>query len=178
MDVARIDGSDWAISARGFNDQWANKLLVLIDGRTIYTPLVGGVSWDMQDVLLDDIDRIEVIRGPGGTVWGANAVNGVINIISKRAKDTQGGLATAGGGTEERAFGALQYGGNVGGHGHYRIYSKYFNRQPDWGQRGFGSTDEWDTVRGGFRSDWDLSARDGLTVEGDAFSGEIGRAHV
>src|SRR5208282_1838696 len=92
LDVAQIDGSTWAISARGFNLQFANKLLVLIDGRAVYTPLFGGVNWDAQDIPLEDIERIEVIRGPGGAVWGANAVNGVINIITKKAEDTRGGL--------------------------------------------------------------------------------------
>jgi iron complex outermembrane recepter protein len=100
LDVAQISASTWAISARGFNSEFANKLLVLLDGRAVYTPLFGGVYWDTQDVPLEDIERIEVIRGTGGTVWGANAVNGVINVITKSAADTQGGLITAGGGTQ------------------------------------------------------------------------------
>ena len=98
LDVARIDGTKWAVSARGFNGRFANKLLVLIDGRSVYSPETSGVYWEAQDVLLENVERIEVIRGPGGTLWGANAVNGVINIITKRAEDTQGGLVTAGGG--------------------------------------------------------------------------------
>src|SRR5436305_1023257 len=105
LEVAQADGSTWAISARGFNLTTANKLLVLVDGRSIYTPLFSGVFWDVQDTFLADVDRIEVIRGPGGTLWGANAVNGVINIITKSAKETAGGLLVAGGGREERAFG-------------------------------------------------------------------------
>src|SRR5712692_6348288 len=113
LDVGQIDANIWAISARGFNLQFANKLLVLIDGRAVYTPLFGGVFWDTQDVPLEDIDRIEVVRGPGGTVWGANAVNGVINVITKSAADTQGGLLTGGGGTQAQGFGTLQYGGKI-----------------------------------------------------------------
>jgi iron complex outermembrane receptor protein len=100
MDVSQINANDWAVSARGFNQQFSNKLLVLIDGRAVYTPLLGGVNWDTQDVPLEDIDRIEVIRGPGATLWGANAVNGVINVVTKKAADTQGGLVTAAGGTQ------------------------------------------------------------------------------
>src|SRR5687767_12072743 len=103
--VARIDGNKWAIGVRGFSDRFANKLQVLIDGRSVYSPIFSGVFWEQQDAFLEDIDRIEVIRGPGGAVWGANAVNGVVNVITKKAKDTQGVLAYAGGGTEERAFG-------------------------------------------------------------------------
>ncbi|MGB6667020.1 MAG: TonB-dependent receptor plug domain-containing protein, partial [Candidatus Acidiferrum sp.] len=109
LDVAQINANTWAISSRGFNLQFANKLLVLIDGRAVYTPLFGGVNWDTQDVPLEDIERIEVIRGPGGTVWGANAVDGVIDIITKRAAETQGGLVTGGGGTQAQEFGTLQY---------------------------------------------------------------------
>lgn len=113
MDVAQINASTWAISARGFNLQFSNKLLVLIDGRAVYTPLFGGVYWDTQDVPLEDIQRIEVIRGPGGTLWGANAVNGVINIITKRAEQTSGTLITGGAGSQEQGFGMVQYGGKI-----------------------------------------------------------------
>src|SRR5712691_6236445 len=128
LDVAHIDASKWAISSRGFNDRFANKMLVLIDGRTVYSPLFSGVNWDVQDTLLEDIERIEVIRGPGATLWGANAVNGVINITTKAAKDTQGGLVTAGTGNQERGLGAVRYGGQAGHHGYYRFFAKYFNR--------------------------------------------------
>src|SRR5277367_5015142 len=105
LEVAQITPSVWAISARGFNGQYSNKLLVLIDGRTVYTPIFSGVFWDAQGVPLETIERIEVIRGPGATVWGANAVNGVVNIITKSARDMQGGLITSGGGTHEQGFG-------------------------------------------------------------------------
>ncbi len=111
VQVAKIDANKWAISIRGFNSRFANKLLVQIDGRTIYSPLFGGVFWDVQDVVLDDIERVEVIRGPGATVWGANAVNGIINIITKSSRDTQGVLVQGGAGTEERGFVTAQYGG-------------------------------------------------------------------
>src|ERR1700747_2308611 len=127
VEVARIDENKWAITSRGFNGRFANKLLVLIDGRSVYTPLFSGVYWNVQDTLLEDVDRIEIIRGPGATLWGANAVNGVINIITKEAKDTQGGLLTAGGGNELQGFAATRYGGKIGAGTYYRAYSKYFN---------------------------------------------------
>src|SRR3954454_18784435 len=124
--VACIDENKWAISSRGSNGRFANKLLVLIDGRTVYTPLFSGVYWNVQDVQIEDVDRIEVIRGPGATLWGANAVNGVINIITKSAQATQGGVATAEFGNEEKGSGGLRYGSKIGDHTYYRAYSKYF----------------------------------------------------
>jgi iron complex outermembrane receptor protein len=169
LQVARINGSKWAISARGFNGQFANKLLVLIDGRSVYTPLFSGVYWDVQDTLLEDIDRIEVIRGPGATMWGANAVNGVINIITKAASQTQGGLVSAGGGTEERGFGGLRYGGPLGPNAHYRLYAKYSKRNHLLTESGLGASDGWDAVRGGFRMDLNLSGHDSLTLQGDLY---------
>ncbi len=129
MDVSQINANSWAVSARGFNGQFSNKLLVLIDGRAVYTPLLGGVNWDTQDVPLEDIDRIEVIRGPGATVWGANAVNGVINIVTKRASETKGALVAAGGGTEGQAGGTVQYGGTLPRDTDYRIFAKYLNQR-------------------------------------------------
>jgi iron complex outermembrane receptor protein len=122
LDVSQINANDWAVSARGFNQQFSNKLLVLIDGRAVYTPLLGGVNWDTQDVPLEDIDRIEVIRGPGATIWGANAVNGVINVVTKSAADKQGALVTAGGGTEGQAQGTAQFGGTIRGNTSYRNF--------------------------------------------------------
>jgi iron complex outermembrane receptor protein len=167
VDVARVDANRWAISIRGFNDQHANKVLVLIDGRSVYSPSFSGVFWDLQDVPLEDIERIEVIRGPGGTVWGANAVNGVINIITKSAKTTQGGLIVAGTGSQDHADTLVQYGGSIGQAGAYRVYGEYSaiaNSVLPSGQQG---SDGWSAGQAGFRSDWDLSPRDSLTVQGD-----------
>jgi iron complex outermembrane receptor protein len=169
LEVARIDENKWAIGSRGFNGRFDNKLLVLIDGRSVYTPLFSGVYWNIQDVLLEDIDRIEVIRGPGATLWGANAVDGVINIITKPAASTQSGIITAGGGTEERGAGGARYGSKIGDDTHYRIYGKYF----DWGPSNFASGatahDGWDAVRGGFRADWTPAGSNSLTIQGDIY---------
>src|SRR5205807_9632563 len=125
VDVAQIDGHVWAISIRGFGDRFTDKVLVLIDGRSVYTPTNSGVNWDQQNVPLEDIERIEVIRGPGGTVWGANAVNGVINIITKSAKATKGGLIRAGAGSQDTTQGLAQYGGSIGHSGAYRVFGDY-----------------------------------------------------
>src|ERR1700688_4231222 len=130
LDVAQINANTWAISARGFNSQFANKLLVLLDGRAVYTPTFAEVFWDTMDVPLEDIERIEVIRGPGGAVWGNNAVNGVINIITKKAQETLGTLVTGGGGSYEQGFGTVQYGGTIKGATDYRIFATYHNRDP------------------------------------------------
>src|ERR1700723_1880467 len=178
LDVAQINGNTWAISARGFNLQFANKLLVLIDGRAVYSPLFGGVNWDTQDVPLEDIERIEVIRGPGGTIWGANAVNGVINIITKRAGDTHGALVSGGGGTTGQSLGTVQYGGNFGGDRSYRIFTKYLNvdHLPDL--QGQDASDGYHLLHGGFRADAPLSANDALTVQGDLYVGREGAAVV
>ena len=176
LDVAYINSNTWAISSRGFNGLFANKLLVLIDGRTVYTPVDSGVYWDVQDVLLEDIERIEVVRGPGGTLWGANAVNGVINIITKKAKDTQGVYAQAGGGTVERSNEAVRYGGQIGEDCHYRIYGKYFDRGPFFDPNS-PANDGWNQGRVGFRTDWDMdrSKTDSLTVQGDHYVGTDGQ---
>ena len=174
LDVAQINANTWAISARGFNHQFSDKLLVLIDGRTVYTPLFAGVYWDTQDVPLEDIERIEVIRGPGATVWGANAVNGVINIITKSAAETQGGLLVAGGGTQDLALGMAQYGGKIGKDASYRVFAKYLdhNHSPDLtGQSG---DDGWHLSHVGFRTDASLTQKDSLTVEGDLYGGTEG----
>ncbi len=175
LQVAQIDSNKWAISARGFNGIFANKLLVLIDGRTVYTPLFAGVYWNLQDTMLEDIERIEVIRGPGATLWGANAVNGVINIITKRAEDTQGGLVTGGFGTEERGFGGVRYGGKLGDDSHYRVYAKYFNRDDSPRSSGGDIADDWDFFRAGFRADWNFSETDTLTFQGDIYKGDAGQ---
>ena len=128
LDVAQKDSHDWGITARGFTTALANKLLVMIDGRTVYTPLFSGVFWDQQDYLLEDIDRIEVISGPGGTQWGANAVNGVINIITKKPENTQGLYVEGGGGNELQDFAGARYGAQFGAHTYMRVYGKYFDR--------------------------------------------------
>src|SRR4029077_3574385 len=154
LQVAQIDSRQWAVSPRGLNSTSTNKLLVLIDGRTIYTPLFSGVFWDVQDVPLEDIDRIEVISGPGATLWGANAVNGVINVITRKAKDTQGLLVSGGGGSELRGFGSAQYGGALGQEVHYRLYGTGFARQPTLLPTGIDAVNDWHFGQGGFRMDW------------------------
>ncbi|MGH9395870.1 MAG: TonB-dependent receptor plug domain-containing protein [Terriglobia bacterium] len=174
LDVAQINANTWAISSRGFNSEFADKMLVLIDGRTVYDPLFSGVFWNVQDLPLEDIDRIEVIRGPGATVWGANAVNGVINIITKSSKETHGGLLSSGWGTEEGPFATIQYGGTLGKKGSYRAYGKYFERNSFVNPSGQHSADGWNLTRGGFRSDWDLSHRDALMFEGSGYGGGAG----
>lgn len=174
LHVARQNQRDWAISARGFNITRANKMLVLVDGRSVYTPLFSGVFWDVQDTLLEDVERIEVIRGPGATLWGANAVNGIINIITKRAADTQGGLVTAGAGNEERGFGAVRYGGTLGESGHYRVYGKYFARDSLVLANGSDARDPSWMGQGGFRADWSASKRDAFTLQADAYTGRTG----
>ena len=124
-DVAQIDNSTWALSIRGFNSMSNNKLLVLIDGRSVYYPTFSNVFWNVQDLVLEDVQRVEVIRGPGASLWGSNAVNGVINIVTKNARDTEGTLISAGGGTFDQAFGAARYGGKLGTAGYYRVFGKY-----------------------------------------------------
>ena len=173
LQVAQVDSRQWAISARGLNSTAANKLLVLIDGRTVYTPLFSGVFWDVQDVPVAQIDRIEVISGPGATLWGANAVNGVINIITKNAKDTQGLLVSGGGGAELRGFGTAQYGGALGRDVHYRAYGSGFARQPTLLPTGSDAVDDWHSAQGGFRVDWDPSQASRVGLQGDVYRGRI-----
>jgi iron complex outermembrane recepter protein len=173
LHVAQVDSRQWAISARGFNATVANKLLVMIDGRSIYTPLFSGVFWDAQHVLLEDVDRIEVVSGPGGTMWGANAVNGVINVVTKNARDTQGLLVTAGGGTELRGMGAVRYGGKASENLSYRVYGTGFHRDSAVFSDGSSAGDDWDFAQGGFRLDWDASTQNVLTLQGDVYDGQI-----
>jgi iron complex outermembrane receptor protein len=175
MQVARLDANKWAISARGFNDRLAQKLLVLIDGRTVYTPIFSGVFWGVQDLMLEDVERIELIRGPGATLWGANAVNGIINIITKNAQDTQGTLIRLGAGTEERGFGAVRYGGKWGKNTYFRLYTKYFNRDAFVDASGKTKADDWSQFRTGFRSDWQPSLQDHITTQGAIFTGKAGQ---
>ncbi len=171
LTVAQKNSHDWAISARGFNTELGNKLLVMIDGRTIYSPLFSGVFWDRQDYLLEDIDRIEVISGPGGTLWGANAVNGVINIITKKAQDTQGTHLEAIGGSELRSATALRYGGKLAENVSYRIYGKYFDRDDEAFGNGDNAHDGWHMSQGGFRVDAEASVANTFTVQGDIYGG-------
>ncbi len=173
IDVARINANKWAVSARGFNGRFANKLLVLIDGRNTYTRTFAGVYWENQDVMLEDVERIEVIRGPGATLWGANAVNGVINIITKHSADTQGGLLVAGGGSEEQGFGAFRYGGELNADTTARAYIKGFNRDQNTLASGEGAGDGWAKVQSGFRMDSQVTQQDTVTFQGDAYYSHI-----
>jgi iron complex outermembrane receptor protein len=174
LQVAQKNSHDWAISARGFNTALANKLLVMIDGRTVYTPLFSGVFWDLQDYVLADIDRIEVISGPGGALWGSNAVNGVINIITKSASDTPGVYAQAGGGSRPEDFGDIRYGGALNPDTQFRLYGKYFDRGSEVLASGGSVSDSWRQSRGGFRVDSQASAEDKLTLQGDFYDGREG----
>jgi iron complex outermembrane recepter protein len=164
VEVARIDANKWAIGVRGFTSRLSRSLLVLIDGRSVYSPLFAGVFWEVQDTLLEDVDRIEVIRGPGGTIWGANAVNGVINIITKRALETQGGLLVGGGGSEERGFGGVRYGGKIGEDIFYRVYGKAFNRDAAFHRNG-PDFDDWRMGLVGFHTDWEGRHSDTVTFQ-------------
>jgi iron complex outermembrane recepter protein len=174
IEVSRINAHKWAITARGFNGSFATKLLVLMDGRSVYSPISSGVVWDEQDTLLEDVERIEVVRGPGGSLWGANAVNGVINIITKDSSKTQGALVTAGSGTEERGFVGARYGGAVSDNAHYRVYVKAFDRDEAVSPSGESGSDDWRKAQAGFRLDWQAATRDRITFQGDAYAGNAG----
>jgi iron complex outermembrane recepter protein len=175
VEVARIDSSKWSIGIRGFGSRLTRSVLVLIDGRTVFTPLFDGTYWEVQDTLLEDIDRIEVIRGPGGTIWGPNAVNGVINIITKDTKDTQGTLVSAGGGNVEQGFVDFRYGGGDGKNFHYRVYGKAYTRSPEYHPDG-RNFDDWRAAQGGFRMDWERNDRDTFTLQGDLYDEEAGES--
>ena len=171
VEVAKIENNSWAISVRGFNELFSNKLLVLVDGRSVYTPLFSGVYWDLHNPVLEDVDRIEVIRGPGASLWGSNAVNGIINIITKSSADTQGIFAEAGAGTEERGFGTLRYGGEFAEGGTYRVNASYFVRDEAVDANGDSTPGDWDAFDVGFRTDWRISEKDTLAVQGGLFRG-------
>ncbi len=171
--VVSTDANSWGISIRGFNTSvFNNKLLILVDGRSVYDPLFAGTFWDLQDPVLEDIDRIEVIRGPGGTLWGSNAVAGVINIITKSAKDTQGGLVVAGTGTEERVISTFRHGAELENGGHYRLYGKFNERDEGW--HASGAQDDWRIGKGGFRFDKSLDGGVTHTLQGDIFDARTG----
>jgi iron complex outermembrane recepter protein len=174
VNVAQINANIWAISVRGFDGEFSNKLLVMVDGRIVYLPTFSGTFWDVLDVPLEDIERIEVIRGPGGATWGANAVDGVMNIITSKASESRGGMVVAGAGDLDQGFGTLQYAGTAGKSTDYRVFAKYFNQDHLPGLQGPNGGDGWHILRGGFRVDSKLSANDDLNVTGDIHGSRTG----
>ncbi|WP_051308961.1 TonB-dependent receptor plug domain-containing protein [Desulfogranum japonicum] len=172
IQVSHLDANRWAISSRGFADYFSNKLLVLIDGRSVYTPLFSGVYWNGQDTMIEDIERIEIIRGPGATVWGANAVNGVINIITKKPEDTQGALLVAEVGNIDQPTAAARYGGQIGDRGYYRVYAKTSNRSEYSTEQGDDAYDGWQQLRSGFTAQWNGGEENTFTVTGDVYRGK------
>jgi iron complex outermembrane receptor protein len=173
VEVARVDSDHWSVAIRGFGAVLESKLLVLIDGRSVYTPLFAGVYWEVQATPLEDIDRIEVIRGPGGTIWGANAVDGVINIITKSAKDTHGSMVSLGGGNVDQASADYRYGSGNGRGLDYRLYATGFTRGPEFHSDG-RNFDAWRMGQAGFRTDWKKSDRDNFTLQGDIYDEDAG----
>ncbi len=171
--VAQIDSSKWAVGSRGFQGRLSRSMLVLIDGRSVYAPLFAGTYWEVQDTLLEDIDRIEVIRGPGGTIWGSNAVNGVINIVTKNARQTHGTLVSAGGGNVNQGFLNWRYGGGDEVFS-YRVYGKGTTTGPQNHPNGANS-DDWRMGQIGFRADWKPNTQDTVTVQGDGYANEAGQ---
>jgi iron complex outermembrane receptor protein len=174
VEVARVNSSGWAVGVRGFGSGFSKSVLVLIDGRSVYTPLFAGVEWNVQNVLLEDVERIEVIRGPGGTIWGSNAVNGVINIITKNAKDSRGVHASTGAGNLEQTRSAGRYGSGRGNNFNYRAYAMGFGRAPEFHSDG-DNYDGWQLGQAGFRTDSTPTDRDKLTVQGDLYKGRVGQ---
>jgi len=173
VNVARIDANKWAVNCRGFNSRFAPSLQVLVDGRSVYTPSFSGVYWETTDVLLEDVDRIEVIRGPGATIWGSNAVNGVINIITRRANDTQGGFIETSAGSVEKNMAAARYGGTMGKNNFWRIYAKHHAIEDFQHLSGEDAGDNWQIHQAGFRMDAQLSLADNFTFQGDIYGGHI-----
>lgn len=173
VNVAHIDANKWAINCRGFNSRFSPSLQVLVDGRSVYTPSFSGVYWEVTDVLLEDVDRIEVIRGPGATIWGSNAVNGVINIITRRANDTQGGFVQASAGSVEKNMVAARYGGTMGKDKFWRIYAKHKAIDEFERLSGENAGDDWQINQAGFRMDAKLSLTDNFTLQGDLYDGHI-----
>ncbi len=173
VEVARIDSDHWSVGIRGFGSEFSKSVLVLIDGRSVYSPLFSGVYWNVQNVMLEDVDRIEVIRGPGGTIWGANAVNGVINIITKSTKETHGTLASVSGGNVDQGIGDFRYGGGNGKNFDFRVYGMAFGRAAEF-HPDHVNFDEWQMGQGGFRTDWQSNTRDTFTLQGDMYKGYDG----
>jgi iron complex outermembrane receptor protein len=173
VEVARIDADHWSIAIRGLAGQFSKDLLVLIDGRSLYTPLFAGVYWDVQSVMLEDVERIEVVRGPGGTIWGANAVNGVINILTKSAESTHGALVSLGGGNVDQGTASIRYGGTVRKDFNYRVYATGSIRGPEFHSDG-NEFDRFRMGQAGFRTDWKSSEKDTFTVQGDIYSAGSG----
>lgn len=174
LQVAQIDANKWGISARGFNGRFSTNLLVLMDGRALYTPVFSGVFWHREDTLLEDIERIEVIRGAGAAMWGANAVDGVINIITKSAKDTHGALLTAGAGNQEQGFASVRYGDKLGDNFHYRVYGKGFKRNNNKTVQGENAQDDWENYQGGFKTEWQITSDDTVSTQGDLYYSRSG----
>ena len=174
VEVERIDANKWSIGIRGFGTRLTRSVLVLIDGRTVFTPLFDGTYWEVWLTFMEDIDRIEVIRGPGGTIWGPNAVNGVINVITRSSKETRGMLATAGGGNEEQGFAGFRYGGGNDKDFSYRFYGKGFTRSPEVHSDG-RNFDDWRAAQTGFRMDWDKPGG-AFTLQGDFYREEAGES--
>ncbi len=174
VDVAQINASNWAISVRGFNGEFSNKLLVVVDGRTVYTPMFAGVFWNAQNVPLDSIERIEIIRGPGAAIWGSNAVNGVINIITRSAENSQGGQVSGDAGNAGIGPSTISYGGKAQGIGAYRVYGEGFRYTSLPTFANTEGHDDWGLVDGGFRTNSTLSAKDSLTTEGEILGGNAG----
>ena len=174
LQVARVDARNYAITARGFNSPLENKLLVLIDGRSIYSPLFSGVFWDAQDVVMEDIERIEVISGPGATIWGANAVNGIINVLTRSARDSHGGLAGGAVGAHQQDA-ALRYGERAESGVHYRVYGKFAQADDTFDADGHNTVSGWQRDQAGFRADWEQAGA-ALTASGDAYQGQLRQA--
>lgn len=173
VEVARIDSDHWSVGIRGFGSEFSKAVLLLIDGRSVYSPLFSGVYWNVQNVMIEDVEGIEVIRGPGGTIWGANAVNGVINIITKDAKDTHGTVLSSGTGNVDEGTGAFRYGAGNGRNADFRVYGMAFGRGAEF-HPDHSPFDEWHMGQGGFRADWNKSARDTFTLQGDMYKGYDG----
>lgn len=175
MYIGQIDANKWAISARGFNQTFSNKLLVMVDGRSVYSRIYSGVLWETQDINIEDIDRIEVIRGPGATLWGANAVNGIINVITKHSDQTIGGAIHSGVGTQEIGPIGIRYGNTIHENWTYRIYSQYFKRQSSVLESGTTADDGWWFLKNGFRSDYRISEHDNMMSSGEIYTGIVGQ---